>query len=164
MKKVEKSKVILGIILSIVIILALSNFSIVRADDDAWPTTGSSTENATNESNSTGSLTTEDDPFLNLSDENWSTPATENTANNTTNDTSNQVSNSSNETNNVVNVTNTITNTNNNTNSVKSTTSNSNSLAKTGIADSNGMFAVILIVCGIVAVYSFKKVSDYKNM
>ena len=43
-------------------------------------------------------------------------------------------------------------------------TTNSNSLAYTGIGDSNGMIALIVIVSGIVAIYSAKKFNDYKNV
>ena len=45
-----------------------------------------------------------------------------------------------------------------------STTSNSNSLAYTGIGDSNGMIALIIIISAIVAIYSAKKFNDYKNV
>lgn len=150
MKEIVKSKLFLGVILSAAILI-LSNCSIVCAADEAWPEIGNSAEDT-----SSGSGTAGDDIFSNMSDENWATPETENIKNNT----SNELNNSTNETNVVFNVS----NSNNITNSLNSTTSNSNSLAKTGITDSNGMFAVILIVCGIVAVYSFKKISDYKNM
>lgn len=163
MKKIESSKIILGIILSIVMILTLSSFSAVHADDKAWPNTIDSNENTENTKNTSTSQSSveDDDPFANISSENWSTPELENSVSNTqTNNTS------SNSTNNSVSNTDIVFNTtsNNTVNSLNSTTSNSNSLAKTGIEDSNGMFAVILVVCGIAAVYSFKKISDYKNM
>lgn len=171
MKKIKKSKIILGTILSIALMLTLSNFSIVRADDDAWPTIGSTEENTssnTSTGNSSGNTSTnsslidDDDPFSNLGAEDWSTPSLENTtSNNQTNNTSANATNNSTADASVVFNT---SNSNNTTNSSRTTTSNSNSLAKTGIADSNGMIAVILVVCGIVAVYSFKKISDYKNM
>ena len=44
------------------------------------------------------------------------------------------------------------------------TTSNSNSLAYTGIGDSNGMIALIVVISAVVAVYSAKKFNDYKNV
>ncbi|MCI9062999.1 MAG: hypothetical protein HFJ17_00085 [Clostridia bacterium] len=45
-----------------------------------------------------------------------------------------------------------------------SSTTNSNSLAYTGIGDSNGMIALMLIVSAIIAIYSAKKFSDYRNI
>lgn len=45
-----------------------------------------------------------------------------------------------------------------------STTTNSGNLAYTGIGDSNGIIALIVIVSSIIAIYSAKKFNDYKNI
>ena len=55
-------------------------------------------------------------------------------------------------------------NTANNSTSTNRSVSNSNSLAKTGLTDSKGFVAVIVLICGISAIYSFKKISDYKRL
>ena len=151
MEKLLKSKIILGILISVIMVFALSSFYIVCADD-VWPGTTETTTGSTESS----SISDDGDPF---DSGNWSTPSLENnTVNNSTNvSLDNNVNNSTNDI--VFNTTNNTT-----TNKVNSTTSNSNSLAKTGIEDSNGMLAVILVVAGIVAIYSFKKINDYKNM
>ena len=44
------------------------------------------------------------------------------------------------------------------------TTSNSENLAYTGIGDSNGIIALIVIISALVAIYSAKKFNDYKNI
>ena len=45
-----------------------------------------------------------------------------------------------------------------------STTSNADNLAETGLEDSNGFIALIIMVSIIVAIYSVKKMNDYKNL
>lgn len=42
--------------------------------------------------------------------------------------------------------------------------SNSNELADTGIGATSGIITLIVVICGISAVYSYKKVNDYKNL
>lgn len=59
--------------------------------------------------------------------------------------------------------TNNASNSTNNTNSNRSV-SNTNSLANTGLAQTGGIIALILVVCGVSAIYSYKKVNDYKNL
>lgn len=84
-----------------------------------------------------------------------------NTVNNTTNDLENGFANV--EVENEVN--NTVENEYNNLYTTRnSTTSNSENLADTGIGDSNGVMALIVIVSVVVAIYSAKKMSDYKNV
>lgn len=51
-----------------------------------------------------------------------------------------------------------------NSTTLNSTTTNSNSLANTGIGDSNGIIALIIIVSIIIAIYSAKKFNEYKNL
>lgn len=105
--------------------------------------------------NSTGNTST------NATDNN--TTANNNTTNNTTN--SNTNSNSSLAANNTTNNTtrNTTNNTTNNTSNTN-TNRNVNTLAKTGLSDTNGIVALIVVVCGVSAIYSFKKVNDYKKL
>lgn len=45
-----------------------------------------------------------------------------------------------------------------------STTSNADNLAETGLEDSNGFIALIIMVSIIVAIYSVKKMNDYNNL
>lgn len=170
MIKEKNLKIVLVGLLSVVIMFALSNYNIVRADDadGIWGTsteststsdntnTGSTTPSNTNTENTstTGNTNTDDD--WGTIDDDFENAITENTqTNNATNNSSNNTANNTNSTFNV---------SNNTANNNASTTSNSNSLAKTGIEDSKGTVAVILVVCGIVAIYSFKKVREYNNM
>lgn len=91
-----------------------------------------------------------------------------NTSNNTTN------TNLSNNTNlNSVNTNTNISNSNNNTNNTNNTNTSanvnnnskaSNELAYTGIESVNGIVAVIAVLGAFVAVYSFRKIQDYKNI
>lgn len=45
-----------------------------------------------------------------------------------------------------------------------STTSNANNLADTGLDNSNGIIALIVVISLIVAIYSVKKMNDYNNL
>ena len=54
--------------------------------------------------------------------------------------------------------------TNNTTNNTSKTNNNVNTLAKTGLSDTNGIVALIVVVCGVSAIYSYKKVNDYKKL
>ena len=152
-------------------LVVLTSNSIVRADDadgiwgtDTGNTSTSGNANSENvtpantniENTSTsGNTNTADDWGLN--DDGFENAITENTtANNTSNNTANNISN------NVVD--NTFNVSNNTTSNNTTTTSNSNSLAKTGIEDSKGIVSVIIVISGIVAIYSFKKIREYNNM
>lgn len=53
-------------------------------------------------------------------------------------------------------------NTNRNTNNTNSNKTNTN-LPKTGMED-NTMLFIVLAVCGVSAVYAYKKVADYKKL
>ena len=44
------------------------------------------------------------------------------------------------------------------------TTTDSDNLAHTGIGDSDGIMALIIVLSAIVAIYSAKKFNDYKNV
>ncbi len=147
MKNSKVLKIILMVLLSGIIAITMSNVSIVRAADEFdWNDLDGDTSSNTTEENTT--------------DNNFATTPTE--TNNTTNDTTNNAVDNTgfySTTNSSANNT-----TNNSSVNKSSTTSNSNSLAKTGIKDSKGTVSLIVVVCGIVAVYSLKKVRDYKDM
>ena len=111
----------------------------------------------------------EEDPFVSLT----VTNSAENTAGNTESNTSNSLFTNINTTNTNTNVTNTNTsgtlttiNTTNNTanNTTNRSVSNTETLAKTGLTDSNGIVALIVIICAISAIYSYKKINDYKRL
>ena len=157
MKKEKSLKIMLVVLVSVIMTIVLSGFNFVYADDDAWGSDTGSTSSAS-----------DNDPFSDLNDSDWGTPTLENTTNNTVanNVIENNVTNTpANDTAVVFNST-----TNNTTNSTKnnttknSTTSNANSLAKTGIEDSKNILAIVLVISGIVGIYSFMKVRDYKDM
>ena len=77
-----------------------------------------------------------------------------------TNNTTNSSLTANNTTNNTVRNT----ATNNTTNNTSKTNNNVNTLAKTGLSDTNGIVALIVVVCGVSAIYSYKKVNDYKKL
>jgi len=114
---------------------------------------------------STSVFATDDDLFLSVnSTGNTATSATDNNTasdNNTTNNTATNNTNTNNTTNNNT-VRNTVTN--NTTNNTSKTNNSVNTLAKTGLSDTNGIVALIVIVCGVSAIYSYKKVNDYKKL
>ena len=142
MKNLKMVKSLLILIMSIGIILTFSNF--VYADDD--------------------------DPFLELTPTNTESNEAANTSNeNSTNtDTNNTLFTNTNSNTGVNSLTtnNTVVNntTNNTANNVNRSVTNTETLAKTGISDSKGMVTLIVIICGISAVYSYKKINDYKKL
>ncbi len=87
------------------------------------------------------------------------TPNTNADANNNVN---NNIVNGSLTTNNANNANNSVRNANeSNTNR---NVSNTATLAKTGLPNTGAIIAVVLVVCGISAIYSYKKVNDYKKL
>ena len=95
---------------------------------------------------STSVFATDDDLFLSVN-------STGNTASNATD---NNTTSDNSTTNNTA--------TNNTTNNTSKTNNNVNTLAKTGLSDTNGIVALIVVVCGVSAIYSYKKVNDYKKL
>lgn len=63
------------------------------------------------------------------------------------------------------NVVNNVTNntTNNTANTNKNSSYNNTNLPKTGVEDAIPV-AILVVVCGISAVYAYKKINDYKNI
>ena len=117
----------------------------------------------------------EEDPFVSLTVTNSEGNTAGNTAGNTESNTSNSLFTNINTTNTNTNVTNTNTNTSgtlttinttNNTanNTTNRSVSNTETLAKTGLTDSNGIVALIVIICAVSAIYSYKKINDYKRL
>ena len=124
---------------------------------------------------STSVFATDDDLFLSVnSTVNTASNATDNNKtsdNSTTNNTATNNTNTNNTTNSSLTANNTTTNntvrntaTNNTTNNTSKTNNNVNTLAKTGLSDTNGIVALIVVVCGVSAIYSYKKVNDYKKL
>ena len=82
--------------------------------------------------------------------------------NNANNNVNNNIVNGSLTTNNANNANNSVRNANeSNTNR---NVSNTATLAKTGLPNTGAIIAVVLVVCGISAIYSYKKVNDYKKL
>ena len=85
--------------------------------------------------------------------------------NNDTNTDANNTANGSLTTNSANNTNNSIRNTStNNTANTNRNVSNTATLAKTGLPNTGTIIAVVLVVCGISAIYSYKKVNDYKKL
>ena len=136
MKNVKILKGLLIIVLSLFIVFSYSNM-VFAEDDGLFEFEPVEEETAANNS------TTE--PAANNSADNGlaSIDTPSNTANNTvTNNTS-------------------ISTTNNNT---SLNTNTANTLADTGLSDTGSIVAIVLVICGISAVYSYKKVSDYRKL
>ena len=139
MKNVKTIKKLLILVVSIALVFTISNF--VYADDD--------------------------DPFLPITASTNNEAANTNTeAENSTNTNNTLMSNGAITTNNTTNnaTTNTVNSTVNTTNNVNRSVTNTNQLAKTGLTDSNGIIALIVVLCSISAIYSYKKVNDYKKL
>lgn len=147
MKNIKMLKKLVVLVISIGLIVTFSNFA-YAADEDPFfeikPENTSSNESTNTSTNETTNNTTNTDSnnslFTNIE------------SNNTT------TNNSTLTTNNSVNTTNTSNNVTN-----RSVT-NTETLAKTGLSDSKGMISLIVVICGISAIYSYKKINDYKKL
>ena len=147
----ENSKIFkrLVIVMLSLVLVAVCSTSVFATDDDLFlsvNSTGNTASNATDNNTTSGNNTTN------------------NTSTNNTN--TNNTTNSSLTANNNTTTNNTVRNTatNNTTNNTSKTNNNVNTLAKTGLSDTNGIVALIVVVCGVSAIYSFKKVNDYKKL
>ena len=145
----ENSKIFkrLVIVMLSLVLVAVCSTSVFATDDDLFLSVNSTGNTA---SNATDNNTTSDNSTTN------------NTATNNTN--TNNTTNSSLTANNTTNNTVRNTATNNTTNNTSKTHNNVNTLAKTGLSDTNGIVALIVVVCGVSAIYSYKKVNDYKKL
>lgn len=140
MKNLKILKSLLIIMLSVVFTLTFSKITLAATssddDDDFFSTLQDESEEEEEP---------EDSGFLDLT---GNTNTSGNTSNNIALTTNNSNTNNS---------------TTNNTTYNRSV-SNTNSLANTGIADMNGAVVLVVIICGVSAVYSYKKISDYKKI
>lgn len=151
MKNIKMLKKLVVLVISIGLIVTFSNFA-YAADEDPFfeikPENTSSNESTNTSTNETTNNTTNN--TTNTDSNNSLFTNTE--SNNTT------TNNSTLTTNNSVNTTNTSNNVTN-----RSVT-NTETLAKTGLSDSKGMISLIVVICGISAIYSYKKINDYKKL
>ena len=149
MKNLKVLKSLFIIMLSVGLILTISKVTFA-ADDDADFFSDLQAQNLF------------EDNGVNTNANNTNT----NTSANNTNTNTNTKTNTN--TNNTLNLTtNTNTSLNNTANLTANTTnrsvSNTNTLAKTGISDFSGL-ALVVVVAAISAIYSYKKVSDYRKI
>ena len=150
----KNSKKIAKILIMLLIICMVSLIAkpVFADDEDIFtniaPIANSTPENTTQENNAPANAT----PAENTAQEN-TTPANIAPAENTNNSiTFNNITANNNNT------------ATNNSISTNRSVSNSNSLAKTGVTDSKGFITLVVLICGISAIYSFKKISDYKKL
>lgn len=145
----KNSKKIAKILIMLLIICMVSLIAKpVFADDEDIFTNIAPIANSTQENNAPANAT----PAENTAQEN-TTPANIAPAENTNNSiTFNNITANNNNT------------ATNNSISTNRSVSNSNSLAKTGVTDSKGFITLVVLICGISAIYSFKKISDYKKL
>ena len=153
MKNVKMLKKLFILVMSIGLVLTFSNLVYAEDEDPFFAITA--TEQESNEQQATntdtsGSLFTDTD--------NTNTANTANTTNTTNTENTNNASNSLLPTNNISN------NTNTNNSAVNRNVTNTDTLAKTGLADSKGMATLIVVLCGVSAIYSYKKINDYKKL
>mgnify|MGYP004591823775 CR=1 FL=1 len=150
MENIKRMRKVVIIMMGIVLMLAFSMPTYAADDlfndntDDGFTNANVMTNEDSNTSGTNSSLTT----------------------NGTDNTNSNTNSNNTSNTNNNVGNTNNTNNTNNNTNNSntnRNVSNNVNTLAKTGISDNSGLMLVIVIAV-ISAIYSLKKVNDYKKI
>ena len=141
----ENSKIFkrLVIVMLSLVLVAVCSTSVFATDDDLFlsvNSTGNTASNATSDNSTTNNTATNNTNTNNTTNSSL-------TANNTT--TNNTVRNTA---------------TNNTTNNTSKTNNNVNTLAKTGLSDTNGIVALTVVVCGVSAIYSYKKVNDYKKL
>ena len=158
MKNLKK---LIVVIFSLILILNCSSVAFAADSDDNENlflelTEDNSSAGGNNTSNNTNNNTNENSIFQPMDDD----------ENETRNNTSNNNTNNSNTNTNIsINSSSQNTNTNRNVSgNTNRNTSNSNSLADTGIANFGGIVALIVVVCVISTIYSYKKVNDYKNL
>ena len=145
MKNLKVLKKLVMVMVGIALIAVLSG-NVFAADDDLFTSVSSGNNTEASADNSTTGKDT-------------------NSA--TTNNTTTNTANSSLTTNSTSNI-NTTRNTSNNTisNATAGSTNRNvtNTLAKTGLSNTGSVIALVVVVCGISAVYSLKKVNDYKKL
>lgn len=148
MKNMKNMKKVAVLILSVCLIMVFAN-SVFAADDDDLFKAVTATNNTSNSTTDNSTTNTNTNTNSNTS------------TNNTVNNTNTSLSSNTNTNSNNSNTNNTIRNTSANTNSNKNTT---NTLAKTGLSNTGSIIALVVVVCGVSAIYSYKKVNDYKKI
>lgn len=150
MKNVKMLKKLFILVMSIGLVLTFSNLVYAEDEDPFFAITA--TEQESNEQQATNTNTdTSGSLFTDTDNTN-----TANTTNTTNTENTNNASNSLLPTNNISN------NTNNS--AVNRNVTNTDTLAKTGLSDSKGMVTLIVVLCGVSAIYSYKKINDYKKL
>lgn len=145
MNKLSKMKIVLVIAISLSVIVAFTNW-VYAVEDDPFLSAGNNA--------SSGDNLEDDDDFVEAA------PVQNNNsnANNTNVDNTNKANDL------LTNNTNNQNNNKNTNNNVNRNVSNTETLAKTGLTDSNGFVAFIVVLCSVSAIYSFKKIRDYKKI
>jgi len=146
MKNSKMIKKIFVLVISIALVFTFSNLVLAADDDPFLPITQNTNANTNTEQTNTNSV----------SNTNSNSDSGNSLLTNTTNTT--------NTTNNATLTSNTVNNTTNISGNVNRSVTNTDQLAKTGLTDSNGIIALIVVLCGISAIYSYKKVNDYKKL
>lgn len=150
MKNSKMIKKIFVLVISIALVFTFSNLVLAADDDPFLPITQNT--NANPESNT------------NTNTEQTNTNSGSNTNSDSGNSLLTNTINTTNTTNNGTLTSNTVNNTTNISSNVNRSVTNTEQLAKTGLTDSNGIIALIVVLCGISAIYSYKKVNDYKKL
>lgn len=148
MKNIKRLREIFVIVLSVCLVLACTNIAFAADDDDLF--------NSIDASNSTSDNNTSSD------DSNDLDTNTNNTLTNNSLVSTNETNTTNNSARNATLTTNTATNTNNTTSDRN--VSNTNKLADTGLSKAGDTIILVVVICGISAIYSYKKVNDYKKL
>ena len=152
MKNIKILKKLFILVMSIGLVLTFSNLVYAEDEDPFFAITA--TEESSNQDSNTAS--NEQQATNTNTDTSLFTDIDNTNSNNTNTANTNSIGNSSITTNDTLN------NTNNNV--VNRSVTNTDTLAKTGLSDSKGMVTLIVVLCGISAIYSYKKVNDYKKL
>ncbi len=153
MKNVKMLKKLFILVMSIGLVLTFSNLVYAEDEDPFFAITA--TEEASNQDSNTA---TGEEQATNTDTNTSLFTDTDNTNTANTNTNTNTVGNSSLTTNDISNNTNTYNSV------VNRNVTNTDTLAKTGLSDSKGMVTLIVVLCGISAIYSYKKINDYKKL
>lgn len=148
MKNSKMIKKIFVLVISIALVFTFSNLVLAADDDPFLPITQNTNAN----------------PESNTNTEQTNTNSGSNTNSDSGNSLLTNTTNTTNTTNNATLTSNTVNNTTNISGNVNRSVTNTDQLAKTGLTDSNGIIALIVVLCGISAIYSYKKVNDYKKL
>ena len=144
MKNLKMVKKLLVIVLSLIMVLVYSNMVFAADENDSL---FSDFEPVAEEPSSTSS----GDTGTTNTGTGTGTSGTGDTTSNSGGSSSSGISNTNN-------------NANNNTNTTNTNTDHANVLADTGLSNTGSIVAVVLVILGISAIYSYKKVSDYRKI